>query len=114
MNEERSASVDLAWLVIGFVTLMGFLIDPADAQNKEAGMSPRPWVSEPSPALAASLQRWQINFEPGKPAHRDILSELRHLGRDDLRDGLGLLGDFGNKGFCHGVLLVNSMVAKRR
>lgn len=67
MNEERSASVDLAWLVIGFVTLMGFLIDPADAQNKEAGMSPRPWVSEPSPALAASLQRWQINFEPGKP-----------------------------------------------
>ena len=34
--------------------------------------------------------------------------------RCGLGDGLGRLGNFGDKGFCHGVLLVNSMVAKRR
>jgi hypothetical protein len=52
------------------------------------------------------------DFEKGKTD--GLPFDFLDWGALGLSGGLGLLGNFGDKRFCHGVLLVNSMVAKGR
>jgi hypothetical protein len=52
-----------------FAIMTGFLIGAACAQNNEASSPIRPWVNQPSAALAAKFEHWRLKFEPGEPVN---------------------------------------------
>src|SRR3954466_7963514 len=67
MEKERTVGASLVRYV--FVTVVGFSIGTAYAQNNEISVLPPPWTGEPSSALASKFQHWRLEFELGRPVN---------------------------------------------
>ena len=70
MEKERTVCASLVRHVL--VTAIVFSIGAAYAQNNEVSIPPRPWVGEPSQALASKFQNWRLTFELGKPLNSPV------------------------------------------